>query len=383
MTETAPTGAATQSTAPPRVMPTPRTLDLEITARCNLRCSYCYYFDNEAVVYRDMGTDEWLRLLDELGEAAVLGVTLQGGEPFMRRDLQVLIQRIVDNRMRFAILTNGTLIREDDAAFLAATGRCDAVQVSLDGHCAAVHDATRGKGSFDKAVRGLGLLRKHGVPVGSRVTVNRHNVRHLDAVMAFLLEDLGLPNVGTNAACFFGSCRTHAGDVMLSTQDRVLAMEALVRLADRYPGRIMASAGPLAEARRFARMEQARKDGAPPFSNGGHLTGCGCIFSQMAVRSDGVFVPCVMLAHLELGRAGRDRLGDVWVNSPALQSLRSRSRLLLADFDYCRGCPWMPYCTGNCPGHSYTLTGEVDHPSPAACLRAFLADGGRIVEEAQ
>jgi hypothetical protein len=36
------------------------------------------------------------------------------------------------------------------------------------------------------------------------------------------------------------------------------------------------------------------------------------------------------------------------------------------------------YCTGNCPGLSYTLVGEVNHPSPDACLRKFLAEGGRL-----
>ena len=38
----------------------------------------------------------------------------------------------------------------------------------------------------------------------------------------------------------------------------------------------------------------------------------------------------------------------------------------------------MPYCTGNCPALAYTLTGEVNHPSPDACLRRFLEEGGQI-----
>ncbi len=40
--------------APLTVMRTPRTLDIEITARCNLRCRYCYFFNNPAVDYRDL-----------------------------------------------------------------------------------------------------------------------------------------------------------------------------------------------------------------------------------------------------------------------------------------------------------------------------------------
>ena len=50
----------------------------------------------------------------------------------------------------------------------------------------------------------------------------------------------------------------------------------------------------------------------------------------------------------------------------------------MTEFEFCAGCAYVPYCTGNCPGLAYTLTGQVDHPSPDACLRRFLEEGGRI-----
>jgi MoaA/NifB/PqqE/SkfB family radical SAM enzyme len=51
--------------------------------------------------------------------------------------------------MRFAILTNGTLLTEDVLAQLGQAHRrrrLDVVQVSIDGSRADVHDASRGKG---------------------------------------------------------------------------------------------------------------------------------------------------------------------------------------------------------------------------------------------
>ena len=105
----------------PAVMHTPRSLDIEITARCNLRCSYCYFFNNPAVDYRELPTDEWLEFFDELGSLGVMNVTLAGGEPFLRKDLPVLLEGLVRNRMRFSLLSNGTLIDEEIAAFIAGT----------------------------------------------------------------------------------------------------------------------------------------------------------------------------------------------------------------------------------------------------------------------
>jgi len=364
--------------SPPKVMYSPRSVDVEITARCNLHCRYCYFFDNPAVDYQDLDTDEWLEFFDELGRCAVMNMTLQGGEPFIRRDLPALIEGIVRNRMRFAILSNGTLIDDDMAAFIAGTGRCDLVQVSVDGSNPEPHDACRGKGSFKAAINGIHALQRQGVNVSVRVTLHRFNIHDLENIARLLIEELELDEFTTNSAAYLGSCRLDGDEVMLRTEDRGLAMEKLVCLANTYDGRITATAGPLAEARLWSAMEQARTNAAEPFSFGGRLTGCGCTDNTLAVRADGMIIPCCMLADMELGRINTDSLIEVWQHSPVLNRLRCRHDISLTEFEFCSGCLYIPYCTGNCPGLAYSLTGHANHPSPDACLKRFLESGGRV-----
>lgn len=366
----------------PRIMRTPRSVDIEITARCNLRCRYCYFFNNPAVEYRDLPTEEWLTFFEELGGCGVVKVTLAGGEPFIREDLPELIEGITRNRMRFSILSNGALIDDPIAAYLAGTGRCDYVQVSVDGSCPETHDAGRGKGSFRKAIQGIRTLQRHGVPVSVRVTIHRQNVHDLNDTARFLLEELGLEKFSTNAAGYLGTCRLNAPEMLLSVEDRQLAMQTLVELAQKFNGRISALAGPLAEARHWCTMLEAEAKGAPPFPYGGHLTACGCPSNRISIRADGVIVPCNLLAHLELGRINEDSFVDIWQQSHALNCLRSRRSIPLTDFQFCSGCAFIPYCTGNCPALAYSVVGEVDHPSPDACLRRFLAAGGKLPETA-
>jgi SynChlorMet cassette radical SAM/SPASM protein ScmE len=356
----------------------PRKLDIDITSRCNLRCRYCYFFNNPAVEYRDLPTEEWLKFFDELGALGVMDVILAGGEPFIREDLTTLLEGLIRNRMRFSLLSNGALIDDEIAAFIVRTGRCDNVQISVDGSCAAVHDTCRGHGAFDGAVRGIRTLSRYRVNVAVRVTVHRHNINDLENIAHFLLEELGLSNFSTNSAGYLGTCRLNADDVMLTLAERQLAMATLLRLAEKYPNRISANAGPLAEGRAWRLMEDARAQGAPAFPNRGRLTACGCPNSKISVRADGAIVPCTMLAHIELGRINQDSLRDVWQNSPALNQLRNRHTIPLTNFKFCAGCSYIPYCTGSCPGLAYTITGQVDHPSPDACLRRFLEEGGRI-----
>jgi SynChlorMet cassette radical SAM/SPASM protein ScmE len=366
----------------PQVMRTPRSVDIEVTSRCNLRCRYCYYYDNPAVEYQDLPTGEWLQFFDELGKCVIMDVTLQGGEPFIRKDLPQLIEGICRNRMRFAILSNGTLIDDAIAAFLADTNRCDYVQVSIDGSGPETHDACRGKGSFEDALRGIRILQRYNVPVAVRVTIHRHNVHDLDAIAHLLLEDLGLGGFSTNSAGYLGSCRHSAEEIMLTTQERQKAMETLLRLSELYDGRISAQAGPLAEGEMWQKMEEARAHGTPSFPDGGYLTGCGCHNSKINVRADGIISPCSMLPHMELGRINKDSLIEIWQQHHDLLQLRRRHTISLTTFEFCKGCPYIPYCTGNCPGLAYTMIGQVDHPSPDACLRRFLEEGGKLpVEE--
>jgi SynChlorMet cassette radical SAM/SPASM protein ScmE len=361
-----------------KLMKTPRSVDLSITNRCNLRCTYCSHFSGAGDVAQDLSTEEWLQFFEELNRCAVMNVTLQGGEPFCRKDLPELIKGIVRNRMRFNILSNGTLITDEMAAFLASTGRCDGVQVSIDGSIPMTHDACRGEGNFVRAMQGIKSLQKYNVPVPVRVTIHKHNVRDLENVARLLLDEVGLSGFSTNAASHMGLCRQNAEQVQLTAEERYLAMETLLKLTKKYNGRISASAGPLAEGQNWIEMEKAHREGQESINGRGYLSGCNGPMNTLAVRADGVMTPCIQMSHIELGIINRDDLQRVWQEHLELKRLRERHKIPLEEFDFCQGCKYINYCTGNCPALAYTILGIENHPSPDACLKRFLEAGGRL-----
>ena len=361
-----------------RLMKTPKSVDISITNRCNLRCKYCYHFESADDVDNDLPTDAWLSFFEELSRCAVLDVCLAGGEPFMRQDLKELIEGIVKNRMRFKILTNGTLITDEMAALIASTRRCDTVQVSIDGSTPITHDACRGTGNFAKAMEGLACLRRHGISASVRVTIHRKNVHDLEAIAQLLIDEVGLSGFSTNSAGYLGLCRKNAEQVQLTAEERTLAMETLLALTERYNGRISAAAGPLAEGRGWLEMERARQEGRESMPGRGFLTGCGGTRSTLGVRADGVITACSQLPHLELGRINQDDLGEIWQHHPTLERMRNRHTIPLTQFAFCEGCPYIPYCTGSCPALAYTIAGKDEHPAPDACLRKFVEEGGKL-----
>ena len=139
--------------------------------------------------------------------------------------------------------------------------------------------------------------------------------------------------------------------------------------------------GTMAEATGWLGMERARREGRAGYRGTGCLTSCGGVMTKMAVRADGVMVPCSQVPHVELGRINRDSLKGVWQDHPELKRLRERRLVPLSDFEFCRGCDYIPYCRGSCPAIAYTLLGKEDHPSPDAFLRKFLQEGGRFPRE--
>jgi SynChlorMet cassette radical SAM/SPASM protein ScmE len=359
----------------------PRSFDLSLTGRCNLGCAYCYYAD-EMTGRRDLPAERWLAFFAELKGLAARTVTLSGGELFMRRDLWDLIDGVVEARLRYSVLTNGTLITEETIGRFQEGGRrrrLDSIQVSIDGSCPAVHDASRGAGSFEKALRGLRRLKAAGFPVTARVTVNRHNVDDLENTVRLLLDEIGLARIGTNDAMAMGAGCSQAGSIVLAPAQRPAAMQALVRLERAYPGRITASAGSLALWHMFREMEEAKATGRKTRRwKMGTLSSCGCMFAKLAVHHDGAIVPCNMLADAALGTIGETPIRSLWQDHPLLRDMRGRGAIPMDQVAGCAGCEWIPYCSGGCPAVEYTRTGDFYVANPECCYRRFLVECGGL-----
>ncbi|NQU11607.1 radical SAM protein [bacterium] len=364
---------ADMTVRPDGLKPAPRSVDISVTGRCNLRCGYCFFADEMAAL-ADLPLARWLALFEELGTLAVQRVTLSGGEVFTRPDLFDLIDAIIANRMRYSLLSNGTLISEKTIEAFAERKRrlrLDSIQISIDGSCAEVHNKSRPPNSFDRALRGLRLLKENDFPVTVRVTINRHNVDDLENVARLLLEEIGLPGFSTNEADAMGAARCSGQDVVLSRDERQRAMETLVKLHDTYGGRINAQAGPLSRARMFAEIDERLGRGETGIAGRGTLCSCGGVFSKMAILHDGTMVPCNMLPDLTMGVIGVQGLRDAWQRHPAINAVRQRRQIPVSALETCQDCAYAGFCAGGCPATVMAKTGRLNARDPLTCYRIY------------
>jgi cyclic pyranopterin phosphate synthase len=129
-----------------------RNLRVSVTDRCNLRCAYCMPEQDYVWLPREdmLQFEEVEALVDVFLDHGVDKVRLTGGEPLLRRDLPVLVERLAKRPgiRDLAMTTNGVLLL-DQAGPLRNAG-LHRLTVSLD---TLRHDRFRELARFDELDR--------------------------------------------------------------------------------------------------------------------------------------------------------------------------------------------------------------------------------------
>ena len=327
-------------------------------AACNLACEYCYYLDRGPAAGADAparmpedlletyirqhiaaSPDEIVRFSWHGGEPTVLGVDYFGRIVEIERRLAPPGRQVANG-----IQTNGTLLDEGWGRFFASAGF--AVGLSLDGP-RELHDRRRrardGRPSFDAALRGWEILRRHRVQTDLLCVVGAHNAGQPAEVYRFF-RDIGatfltfLPLVERPARAEDGagpgSVSPRAwGDFLSAVFDEWLARDI---------GRIKVQI--FEEAVRVAFGQEHSLclfrpvcGGIPVLERSGDLFSCDHYVDE---------------AH-RLGNIRETPLADLLVSPAQLAFGRAKRDSLPSD---CRACRVLDMCHGECPRNRFALT---------------------------
>ncbi len=154
----------------------PETLWFNTGTLCNITCANCYIESsptNDALAYLDAA--DLVPYLDQLEERnwGVREIAFTGGEPFMNPQMIDMLRLSLARGYDVLVLTNAMapMMRPKVKAGLkdlvAKYGDKLTLRISLDHYRAERHDAERGKGAFDKSLRGVNWL----ASIGARLAV--------------------------------------------------------------------------------------------------------------------------------------------------------------------------------------------------------------------
>ncbi|MHB0998487.1 MAG: radical SAM protein [Armatimonadota bacterium] len=176
--------------------PYPYNMDilLDVTERCNQKCSYCYVDSSylHGKTWQEPSLENIKEIAHKLKTVNPRYIIISGGEPLLRLDLVDIlniIQSIIGCPVR--INTNGTLLDKSKCRELIPLIKC--MLISLDGSCAEIHDSITGiKGSFDKTINGIKILKAEGMQeIVISPTIHKHNLHDLPNIIS-LAKDLGV-----------------------------------------------------------------------------------------------------------------------------------------------------------------------------------------------
>lgn len=154
----------------------------DITSACNMQCKHCRAWKLPKV--KELSTAEGLKLLNQLYKLKVQILNFSGGEPFLRKDIFLLL----DYAKKFnsvTITTNGLILNDENLVKKLREYKNLRVSLSIDG-MRKLHDEFRQiPGAFEKAITAVKILTKELIPTSIRFTLTKLNSK--EALKVFKL----------------------------------------------------------------------------------------------------------------------------------------------------------------------------------------------------
>ncbi len=328
---------------------------LHITNMCNLKCSYCFVGEktNEGMSLETMKevAANIRSTVDRHGSQEV-AVKFAGGEPTISvprmgqfRDILLETMQGSPAHVRFAVLSNGTLVTDQLIRFLIETGT--AISISLDGYGDA-HDIFRvnaaGKGSWSTVSTSVEKLIDHGIRPYIMGTISRDSCRSLPDLVSWIYAhglNCRLSVVRNPGSSWAGGDRRQE----YAEYNRTLAEafdQAFTVLED--PGKVI----DLRYGLDLCELE---------FDHPSRGITCGTGDSHLVIKPDGSLVACPMT----IQDKGIIPVGDLLATARATFEHSPADRHYERLEDDCLSCRWFGVCSGGCPvtnlrvkGHAFT-----------------------------
>lgn len=297
-------------------MTAPHRMDLLVSAmtdangkwQCNQKCTFCYAAGQCKAQTKELGTEDWKRIIEKLYKANVPMVTFTGGEPTMREDIAALVSYA--EKMVTRLNTNGINLTPELVNALKKAG-LDSVQVTLYSHNEEIHNSLVGCDHFRDTVEGIKNAAKAGLDVSVNTPLCKKNADY-EKTLEFI-KSLGVSFVTVSGLICTGMAEINHEDYDLSEDELFEIVKG---------------------AKMFCTLNEMEMDFTSPGlvskerleAIGVNVPMCGAALSNMAVAPDGAVVPCQswLGSDSDLGNILTDKFSDIWKNKKCLE-LRNMS----------------------------------------------------------
>jgi radical SAM enzyme (rSAM/lipoprotein system) len=307
-----------------------RQLFWECTLRCNVSCRHCGSDCRKLSEVKDMPREDFFHVLDSIAgrtDPHRVFVTITGGEPLLRDDLEVCGKEIFERGFPWGMVTNGLILTPERFESLRKAGM-HSVTVSMDGLEENHNWMRRHPQSFQMVDQVLDLFVQHPQIASDVVTcVNQRNYEQLPAIRDYLIsKGIGYWRIYS----IFPVGRAANDPVMQISNEQYRGMLDFIRKT-RQEGRIHVSYGCEGFLGRYEGEVREL------FFN------CQAGVTVGSVMADGSIAACASIrADYHQGNIYEDDFMEVWENR--YMPYRNREWMRKGE---CKDCRYWRYCQGN------------------------------------
>jgi MoaA/NifB/PqqE/SkfB family radical SAM enzyme len=156
----------------------PAAVSLNLNDQCNQHCVYCEIGNAVQSVSTskiDFDDIEWI--IEQMAAAKIHRLALNGGEPFLYKDIIKVIEMAGEKGIRCSVSSNGMNIFQLGERALKALKRYKTrFNISIDSFDAGINDMTRGmKGALDKALKSADMLLNRQIELSLLCVISKYN----------------------------------------------------------------------------------------------------------------------------------------------------------------------------------------------------------------
>ena len=325
-------------------LPQPLWLLAELTYACPLQCPYCSNPVEMANVKKELSTDDWFRVMQQAREMGATQLGFSGGEPLIRKDLELLIAE--GRRLGFYtnLITSGVGMDENRIKAFKEAG-LDHIQVSFQASSEELNNFIAGTDSFQHKLEMARLVKKYGYPMVLCFVLHRRNEEQIRDILELSIV-LEADYVELATTQYYGWAY-HNREQLLPTRAQLKHAEEVAKeYQEKMKGKM----------RIFYIIPDYFEDRPKRC-----MDGWGHVF--LTITPDGTALPCHaarQLPGLEFPNVRDKSVEWIWNDSPDFNKFRGLDWMK----EPCRSCPEKEKDLGGCRCQAYMITGDARNADP-------------------
>lgn len=323
----------------------PLWLLAEITYDCPLHCPYCSNPVQMTERKDECDTQTWKKVLSEAREMGAVQLGFSGGEPLLRKDLEILVAHASELGFYTNLITSGIGLTEKRIKGLKEAG-LDHIQLSFQAANADENDLIGNKRhSFEQKLAVAKLVKQYDYPMVLNFCLTRQNIDKIEDVLALSCE-LGGDFVELATVQYYGWAYLNR-DHLLPTKAQLETAEATVNAFRDTQGD---------DEPKFIFVTPDYYETRPKACMNGWAT------TFLTVTPDGSALPChsAKILPLTFPNVKESSLEKIWHEDFSFNKFRGLDWLPSP----CRDCDEKEKDFGGCRCQAFMLTGDMHKTDP-------------------